>query len=58
LPYTVRWNFRVTEVRADGYSLVAWGEFEGRGIWTFVQDGPWVMMTYDWKIKAEKPLLR
>jgi hypothetical protein len=22
------------------------------------QDGPWVDITYDWKIKAEKPLLR
>jgi hypothetical protein len=58
LPYTLRWDFRVTEVRNDGFTLVAWGDFDGRGIWTFEQDGPWVNMTYDWKIKAEKPLLR
>jgi hypothetical protein len=57
LPYTLRWNFRVTEVKADGFSLVAWGDFDGRGIWTFEQDGDWVAITYDWKIKAEKPLL-
>ncbi len=58
LPYTLRWQFRVTEVRPDGFTLVAWGDFDGRGIWTFEQDGEWVIITYDWKIKAEKPLLR
>ncbi len=57
LPYTLRWDFRVTEVRPDGFTLVAWGDFDGRGIWTFEQDGPWVNVIYDWKIKAEKPLL-
>ena len=58
LPYTLRWSFRVTEVRNTGFTLVAWGDFEGRGIWTFEQDGAWVKITYDWKIAAEKPLLR
>ncbi len=58
LPYTLRWSFRVTEVRNTGFTLVAWGDFEGRGIWTFEQDGAWVNITYDWKIAAEKPLLR
>lgn len=58
LPYTLRWDFRTTEVRKDGFTIVAWGDFDGRGIWTFEQDGPWVNITYDWKIKAEKPLLR
>ena len=58
LPYTLRCEFRVTEVRPDGFTLVAWGDFDGRGIWTFEQDGEWVNVIYDWKIKAEKPLLR
>lgn len=58
LPYTLRWQFRVTDVRPDGYTLTAWGDFNGRGIWTFEQDGPWVNAIYDWKIMAEKPLLR
>jgi hypothetical protein len=58
LPYTLRWQFRVTDVREDGFTLVAWGDFDGRGIWKFKQDGAWVDMTYDWKISAEKPLLR
>src|SRR5690242_1619729 len=58
LPYTLRWQFRVTEVRPDGFTLVAQGDFDGRGIWTFEQEGEWVHITYDWKISAEKPLLR
>lgn len=58
LPYTLRWSFRVTEVRKDGFTLVASGDFDGRGIWTFEQDGPRVKITYDWKIRAEKWLLR
>ncbi|HET8842855.1 MAG TPA: hypothetical protein VFN35_15430 [Ktedonobacteraceae bacterium] len=58
LPYTLRWQFRVTEIRDDGFSLVATGDFDGRGIWTFQQDGPGVNIIYNWRIKAEKPLLR
>jgi Polyketide cyclase / dehydrase and lipid transport len=59
LPYTLRWHFRVTESRhPNGYSLEAWGDFNGRGVWRFEQDGTWVNVTYDWKIRADKPLLR
>ena len=41
-----------------GFSLEAWGDLEGSGVWTFSQDGPMVDITYDWRIRAEKPLLR
>lgn len=59
LPYTLRWAFRVTENRHPyGFTLEAWGDFVGRGIWTFAQDGEWVDITYDWKVSAGKPLLR
>jgi hypothetical protein len=59
LPYTLRWQFRITESRfPHGFTLEAWGDFDGRGIWTLEQDGRWVDVTYDWKIRAEKPLLR
>jgi hypothetical protein len=59
LPYTLRWQFRVTEARVPyGFSLEAWGDFVGRGVWTFEQEGPWVNITYDWRIRADKPLLR
>lgn len=58
LPYTLRWRFRVTEANPHGFTLEAEGDFVGRGIWTFEQDGEWLNMTYDWLIRAEKPLLR
>jgi hypothetical protein len=59
LPYTLRWQFRVTENRSPhGFSLAAWGDFVGRGSWTFEQEGDWVNITYDWQIRADKPLLK
>jgi hypothetical protein len=58
LPYTLRWAFRVTEERVDGFALDAIGDFVGHGDWQLVQDGDYTNITYDWRIKAEKPLLR
>lgn len=59
LPYTLRWHFRVTESHhPHGYSLEAWGDFNGRGTWIFEQDGAWAKVTYDWRIRADKPLLK
>lgn len=59
LPYTLRWSFRVTESRYPyGFTLEAWGDFVGRGIWTLEKQGENVHVIYDWKISAEKPLLR
>jgi hypothetical protein len=59
LPYTLRWQFEVSEVHhPHGFRLEAWGDFVGRGIWTFTAAGDEVIVTYDWKITAAKPLLR
>lgn len=59
LPYRLRWQFWVTDAAfPTGYTLEAWGDFVGRGVWTFVQKGEEVRLTYDWRIRADKPLLR
>ena len=59
LPYTLRWQFRVTEAQQPhGFKLAAWGDFFGQDIWQFVQDGASVDITYDWKVRAGKSLLR
>jgi len=59
LPYTLRWRFRVTESRAPlGFSLVADGDFIGTGVWTLKQDGDYADVAYDWRIAADKPLLK
>jgi hypothetical protein len=59
LPYTLRWEFEVVESRYPyGFTIEARGDFDGRGVWTFRQDGAFVDVGYDWRIRAEKPLLR
>lgn len=61
LPYTLKWAFVVTETSfPTGFSLQAIGDFEGRGIWRFqaIPDTNRCEITYDWRISAEKPLLK
>jgi hypothetical protein len=60
LPYTLRWEFEIVESRyPSGYTLVASGDFDGVGVWTFEQDGAFVNAIYDWRrLTAEKPVLR
>src|SRR5260370_19318064 len=59
LPYTLSWQFRVVENRAPfGFSIEASGDFDGRGVWTLEPEGQSTRVTFDWRIRAEKPLLR
>ncbi|MCB0064129.1 MAG: SRPBCC family protein [Caldilineaceae bacterium] len=59
LPYTLRWQFRsLPSHPPHTLALEAWGDFVGQGIWTLTQDGEWADIVYDWRIQAEKPLLR
>lgn len=59
LPYTLRWSFKVTESwHPYGYSLDAWGDMEGTGVWTMEPDAEGTRVTYDWRVKTNKPLLR
>ena len=59
LPYTLRWSFRITESRHPyGYSIEAWGDMVGHGVWTFEPDGDATRATYVWRVRTEKPLLK
>lgn len=59
LPYRLKWAMRVTEVAPySGFALAATGDFEGGGRWSFTADGEWTDIEFDWRIVAEKPLLR
>jgi hypothetical protein len=59
LPYTLTWECVVTGSRyPNGLTLDVSGDFVGRGVWTFEQDGAFVNVTFDWRVAAEKPLLR
>jgi hypothetical protein len=58
LPYTLRWELEVTESRRPhGFSIAARGDLGGEGVWTFETDGAWTAVRYDWRVRAEKPLL-
>jgi hypothetical protein len=66
LPYTLRWRFRVTESDPPrGFAIEASGDFVGRGVWTLTPElsagdpvGPRTRVVYDWRISAEKGLLK
>jgi hypothetical protein len=59
LPYTLRWELEVVEsTYPRGFVILATGDFQGRGIWRFEQDGRFVDIGYDWRVRADKPLLR
>ena len=59
LPYTLTWQFRITHAnRPTGFAMAASGDFVGTGEWTFTQIGDEVEVIYDWRIRAEKPLIR
>jgi hypothetical protein len=59
LPYTLRWRMRAIEKRRPhGFALEAEGDFVGRGEWSFAADGSDCAITFDWRIRADKPLLK
>jgi len=59
LPYTLRWRLTITEpITEEGFALAAAGDLNGVGRWVFEQDGPEVVISYDWRVSAAKPLLR
>jgi hypothetical protein len=61
LPYSLTWRFRVTDVdpkNHSGFALDAFGDLAGRGVWRFEQQGKMCHITYDWRISAEKPILK
>ena len=58
LPYTLRWQFVVTESNPPhGFELTARGDFVGIGIWTLTQNGEYVEISYDWEVAVRKPLI-
>lgn len=59
LPYTLKWSFKPTEYSfPKRIALTAYGDFKGEGVWTFNEDGEYTNIIYDWKITADKPILK
>lgn len=59
LPYRLSWSFVVTESDSpNGFTIEAFGDFVGTGVWTLWEEGKNTMVTFDWRIRAEKPLIQ
>lgn len=59
LPYTLRWQAHPGERnRPHRIELDAQGDLAGHGVWAIAEDGSWTEITYEWRIRANKPLLR
>lgn len=59
LPYTLRWTLATTMAeRPSRLGLAATGDFDGTGLWTLAPHGAGTRVTFDWRIVANKPLLR
>jgi hypothetical protein len=59
LPYRLRWDARVIEKRRpSGFAIEASGDFVGRGIWSLEEQAEHLDIAFDWRLRAEKPLLK
>lgn len=59
LPYTLTWDLLAVESDyPHRLAIAASGDFVGTGVWTIAQDGASATATYEWRVRAEKPLLR
>lgn len=59
LPYTLRWEFGTAEAISPRRIVIeVAGDFDGRGVWSFTQDGEHLDITFDWTVTANKPMLR
>ena len=59
LPYKLRWTAEVTRLAPpEKIEISASGDFDGRGIWQLEAAGDLTRITFDWRVRADKPLLR
>ena len=59
LPYRLCWRMRVVSGTSGRTSVIeASGDLEGSGVWQFRQTADGTRLSYDWHVRARKPLLR
>lgn len=59
LPYSLSWISTLTEpVSERGFAFAAEGDFTGTGRWKFEQEGPDLVLTLDWRVSVDKPVVR
>lgn len=59
LPYKLRWTaISETFVAPHRIEIRAEGDFVGRGVWQLEEENDMTHITFDWRLRADKPLLR
>jgi hypothetical protein len=59
LPYRLHWTAEVVRhERPRTIEIKATGDFVGRGIWRLEPAGAGTNVSFDWQLRADKPLLR
>jgi Polyketide cyclase / dehydrase and lipid transport len=59
LPYKIRWQSEIVQANPPhGFIVRATGDFDGCGIWSLKQQGGEVVLTFDWRLRAQKRLIR
>jgi len=58
LPYTLIWTACVVERTPEKIVIEASGDLEGRGVWSFSQDGDYADITFEWNLDVNKPFVR
>lgn len=60
LPYTLRWQLLTAAVEHPHRLTIkaVGGDFDGTGLWHLEPRGADVNVTFDWTVKAHKPLIR
>lgn len=59
LPYRLRWeSLTLEKIAPTRIRIAAEGDFRGEGVWTLTAQDVGTLAVYDWRLRAEKPLLR
>ncbi|MDX1921322.1 MAG: hypothetical protein SFU25_11395 [Candidatus Caenarcaniphilales bacterium] len=59
LPYILNWKFRVVETNKPFRFLIeSWGDLNGTGVWQLKQNGQFVDVLFDWRVRADKAFIR
>src|SRR4051794_30682336 len=59
LPYRLKTESRITELEPPRRLAVdVHGDLSGTGVWSLTPDGHGVHVRFDWRVNADRPLLR
>jgi hypothetical protein len=59
LPYTLRTRSKIVSMDAPNrFEVEVVGDLTGRGVWTLSPRGDGVHVHFDWRVIADRPLLR